>query len=493
MPAPLPSNDAPDTEPMRASGRALAAGERWAEFEIERVLCETATSIVYLATDHALEVQVAVKEYMPLQLAWRDAAGQVHPAVGRPTDAWEAGRRAFIGEARLLARTDHPALMRVLRLWEAQGTACCVMPYLPGKRLIDARESPEWLPPEAQVLQMLDALLGALANFHAVAGAAHGGVRPSNILVRPGGTPVLLGPGQASRATASDLVESLMARLEPSFAPPELSVSIGDHAPGPWSDLYALAAVMRWWMTGAAPPSAAQVAAGRRLEPMGELMRRLHGAWPQRPYAAALLEALDAALLPLPRERPRSVAEFRERLGPLLPGRWLWLDAGQASGASGSSTGPAEPLSAPVQQALDAPAASVAPMARTEERPRTSRPMPLDPLARRSGPMPLDEAPSPLPVDEALERFRAARQRGPEPGWRGWWARWQQPLVGAGLLALFASVWFMDPPAPSVTVRPLGLPQERVSEEPAEAPTAASDVSPATERPASGPAAAPSR
>jgi hypothetical protein len=287
MPAPLPSNDAPDTEPMRASGRALAAGERWAEFEIERVLCETATSIVYLATDHALEVQVAVKEYMPLQLAWRDAAGQVHPAVGRPTDAWEAGRRAFIGEARLLARTDHPALMRVLRLWEAQGTACCVMPYLPGKRLIDARESPEWLPPEAQVLQMLDALLGALANFHAVAGAAHGGVRPSNILVRPGGTPVLLGPGQASRATASDLVESLMARLEPSFAPPELSVSIGDHAPGPWSDLYALAAVMRWWMTGAAPPSAAQVAAGRRLEPMGELMRRLHGAWPQRPYAAA--------------------------------------------------------------------------------------------------------------------------------------------------------------------------------------------------------------
>jgi hypothetical protein len=119
--------------------------------------------------------------------------------------------------------------------------------------------------------------------------------------------------------------------------------------------------------------------------------------------------------------------------------------------------------------------------------------MPLDPLARRSGPMPLDEAPPPLPVDEALERFRAARQRGPEPGWRGWWARWQQPLVGAGLLALFASVWFMDPPAPSVTVRPLGLPQERVSEEPAEAPTAASDVSPATERPASGPAAAPSR
>jgi serine/threonine protein kinase len=485
MPAHVPTDDAPDTEPMRASGRALAAGTRWAEFEIERVLCETATSIVYLATDHALEVQVAVKEYMPLQLAWRDTAGQVHPAAGRPTDAWDAGRRAFIGEARLLARADHPALIRVLRLWEAQGTACCVMPYLPGKRLTDARESPEWLPPETQVLQMLDALLGALANFHAVAGVAHGGVQPSNILVRPGGMPVLLGPGQASRATASDLVESLMARLEPSFAPPELTVSIGDHAPGPWSDLYALAAVMRWWMTGAAPPSAAQVAAGRRLEPMGELMRRLYGAWPQRPYATALLEALDAALLPLPRERPRSVAEFRERLGPLLPGRWLWLDTRQAPAASGPPAEQTEPLSALMQQALDAPAASVTPVPHAEERPRTSKPMPLDPLARRSGPVPLDdEAAAALPVDEALERFRAARQRGLEPGWRGWWARWQQPLVGAGLLALFASVWFMDPPAPRVTVTSPGAVQERAVEEPAEAAPAASGAS-AADTPAS--------
>ena len=490
MPDHPTSNGPAATEPLRASARALAAGTRWAEFEIERVLCETATSVVYLATDHALEVQVAVKEYMPLQLAWRGATGQVHPAGGRPTDAWDAGLRAFVGEARLLAHADHPALVRVLRLWEAHGTACCAMPYLPGKRLADARESPEWMPPEAQVLQVLDALLGALANFHAVAGAAHGGVRPSNILMRPGGMPVLLGPGQASRATASDLVESLMARLEPSFAPPELSVSIGDHAPGPWSDLYALAAVMRWWMTGAAPPSAAQVASGRRLEPMGELMRRLYGAWPQRPYASALLEALDAALLPVPRERPRSVAEFRERLGSLLPGRWLWFDA--APTRATSSARPverSETLTALEQQTLDAPAASPLAGARAE-RPRTSKPMPLDALARRSGPMPLDEAPpASASMDETLERLRAVRQTQPEPGWRGWWARWQQPLVGAGLLALFASVWFLEPPAPSVSVPPPTLSRGQPSGDASETPAGATGGTDAVaEPPASAPA-----
>ncbi len=481
-----PPSSAP--QPRRASARALAAGVRWAEFEIERVLCETATSIVYLATDHALEVQVAVKEYMPLQLAWRDTAGLVHPAEGRPTDAWEAGLRAFIGEARLLARADHPALVRVTRLWEAQGTACCAMPYVAGKRLSDTRESPEWAPTEAQVLQVLDALLGALAHYHAVTGAAHGGVRPSNILLRPSGMPMLLGPGQASRATASDLVESLMARLEPSFAPPELSVSIGDHAPGPWSDLYALAAVMRWWMTGAAPPSAAQVAAGRRLEPLGELVRRLHGAWPQRPYAAALLDALDAALLPLPRERPRSVAEFRERLGALLPGRWPWPDAAAAAVTPAPPADRPSPLPVLDQQSLDAPAASPAAAPAREERLQTSKPMPLDPLARRSAPTPLDEGPAPLAVDEALARFRAARARGPEPGWRGWWSRWQQPLVGAGLLALFVSVWFLEPPAPSVNVTPAGLPRESDTAERTEPSTAGDPAAPpAGDTPASAP------
>jgi hypothetical protein len=56
--------------------------------------------------------------------------------------------------------------------------------------------------------------------------------------------------------------------------------------------------------------------------------------------------------------------------------------------------------------------------------------------------------------------------------------------VGAGLLALFASVWFMDPPAPRVTVTSPGAVQERAVEEPAEAAPAASGAS-AAETPAS--------
>lgn len=425
-----PESTAAVNEPAPAGDRILPAGTRWGEFEIERVLSDSGSGLVYLATDHALEVPVAIKEYFPLHLAWRDAVGQVHPLPGRDPQAWEAGLRAFIGEARLLARCEHPALVRVLRLVHTDGTARCVMPYVPGKRLSETRESPQWMPSQAQVLRVLDALLGALEDFHAT-GGVHAGVRPSNILLRPDGRPVLLGPGHASRATASDLVESLMARLEPSFDPPELSVSIGGHTPGPWSDLYALAAVLRWWMTGVVPPPAAQVAAGRRLESMDELLRRLHGAWPQRPYAAGLLEALDAALLPVPRERPRSVAEFRARLDG-LEARWHATspavpDPGRVANMAGPPPAP-QPMAAAV-----AASSSL-----------RSRPMPLDPSGVPTPPMAPPEGPTGLP-DGALARFRAARSATPQAPWP---QRWRQGLVGAALAALFVGVWFLEPPPP---------------------------------------------
>jgi serine/threonine protein kinase len=436
-----PESTAAVNEPAPAGARILPAGTRWAEFEIERVLSDSGSGLVYLATDHALEVPVAIKEYFPLHLAWRDALGQVHPLPGRDTQAWEAGLRAFIGEARLLARCEHPALVRVLRLVQTEGTARCVMPYVPGKRLSETRESPQWMPSEAQVLQVLDALLGALEDFHAT-GGVHGGVRPSNILLRPDGRPVLLGPGHASRATASDLVESLMARLEPSFAPPEVSVSIGGHAPGPWSDLYALAAVLRWWMTGMAPPPAAQVAAGRRLESMDELLRRLHGAWPQRPYPSALLEALDAALLPVPRERPRSVAEFRAR----LDGR----GAGRRGAVASVVPGPVQAGGAAPPQTPSPPpegAAASPPSVR-------SRPMPLDPSGGSALPTGAAGGAA-LSPDEALARLRATRTDPPAAPWP---QRWRQGLVGAALAALFIGVWFLEPPAPSGPLPGPGLP-----------------------------------
>ena len=59
------------------------------------------------------------------------ARGTQVPVVRPDADTFEAGLRSFINEARMLAQFDHPALVKVYRFWEANGTAYMVMPYLP--------------------------------------------------------------------------------------------------------------------------------------------------------------------------------------------------------------------------------------------------------------------------------------------------------------------------------------------------------------------------
>jgi serine/threonine protein kinase len=55
---------------------ALLPGTRLGEFELKGLLGVGGFGIVYLAFDHALEREVAVKEYMPASLAGRTASGK---------------------------------------------------------------------------------------------------------------------------------------------------------------------------------------------------------------------------------------------------------------------------------------------------------------------------------------------------------------------------------------------------------------------------------
>jgi len=301
--------------PQLDESNALPAGTRFAELEIISTLGVGGFGIVYLAQDHALQRRVAIKEYMPAQLVRRDSGSLVTVRAGVLRETFELGRRSFVNEARLLARFDHPALLKVYRFWEAHGTAYMAMPYLQGQTLKQARLAMAQRPDEDWLRRVLLALLDGLALLHAEA-IVHRDISPDNILLpEGGGDPILLDFG-AARQAIEDRSQHMTAILKPSFAPIEQYAEATGLRQGPWTDLYALGAVMHYLLLGHTPPPATARAMVDEYLPLSGA--GLLG------YSMPLLLCLDWMLRVHPQERPQSVAELRaalagERAAPLPP------------------------------------------------------------------------------------------------------------------------------------------------------------------------------
>ncbi|HZE91771.1 MAG TPA: protein kinase, partial [Rhizobacter sp.] len=201
-----------------SGGHALAPGTRLEYFEIAHVLSTSSFGIVYLATDLVLQQPVAIKEYLPTAAASRSDGLNVTLQAAAQADAFQRGRRAFIHEARMLARCDNPALLRILRLWEGNGTVYRAMPYYAGTSLLTWRQSLQDPPQEAWLRNFSEVLLGALDTL-GQAGLVHRRITPSNILLQPDERPVLLDFDAVRSEMVSDQAQSLMAALDPAFAP----------------------------------------------------------------------------------------------------------------------------------------------------------------------------------------------------------------------------------------------------------------------------------
>ena len=151
----------------QTGGNALPPGTWLGRFELAGVLGEGGFGIVYRARDHSLDRYVALKEYMPSTLAVRNGATQVHVRSERHRETFEAGRKSFVNEARLLARFDHPSLVKVYQFWEENGTAYMVMPYYEGLTLKERLRELPAPPDEAWLMALLAPLTQALMVLHA--------------------------------------------------------------------------------------------------------------------------------------------------------------------------------------------------------------------------------------------------------------------------------------------------------------------------------------
>jgi tRNA A-37 threonylcarbamoyl transferase component Bud32 len=272
-------------------------------YRILRVVGSGGFGITYEAEDIKLGTLTAIKEYYPADFADRDATMSVRPKSERHKLTFERGRSNFLQEARTLARFEHPSIVRVRRVFEANATAYMVMRLERGENFELWLQRLGRLPTQAELDRIAGSLLDALELMHAE-NFLHRDIAPDNIIVRGDGTPVLVDFGSARR-TVAEMSRTLTGIVKAGYSPHE-QYSSDSRAQGPWSDLYALGGTLYRAVAGRPPEEAALRIDSDQMQPAADAAKGR--------YRASFLAAIDACLRVRHSERPRSVAQLR----PLL-------------------------------------------------------------------------------------------------------------------------------------------------------------------------------
>ena len=290
--------------PLLLPHRTLLQGQ----FLVGRVLGRPGGfGITYLGWDLRLERRVAIKEFLPRDLAGR-GADQVSVVPHSPEDreVFHYGLEQFLREARTLAKLDHPNIVRVMQVFEANGTAYLVMEFYQGLTLAEHLERQGGRLDEDSSRQLIGPVLDGLRAVHAK-GFLHRDIKPQNIyLARTEGggvRPILLDFG-AARQAVGERSQSVSVLGTPGYAPFEQYHSRGQQ--GPWTDVYAVAAVLYRMVTGSTPVPANERMADDDLPPASAFG-----------VSAALSATLSRALALKPDGRPQSAAAMQAALAPV--------------------------------------------------------------------------------------------------------------------------------------------------------------------------------
>jgi TPR repeat protein/tRNA A-37 threonylcarbamoyl transferase component Bud32 len=288
---------------------ALPRGYHLHWYLLEQVLGQGGFGITYLARDTNLDQRVAIKEYLPVEVAARRNDASVRARTEEHDERYRGGLARFIREARTLARFDHPNIVRVLSVFEFNNTAYMVMRFEEGSNLAAVLEKRATLP-EGELTRIVQPILDGLELVHN-AGFIHRDIKPDNIHIRADGSPVLLDFGSARQPISR--APSMTILVAPGYAPFEQYYSSGENQ-GPWTDIYALGATCYRAISGAAPLDA--IARSKGVLGSAREMLVPASVVGAGKYSARLLKAIDHALEFEERKRPQSIAEWRRELLP---------------------------------------------------------------------------------------------------------------------------------------------------------------------------------
>ena len=225
--------------------------------------------ITYIAMHLPDEKIVAIKEFFPANLAVRDTDNEtVVPADDTKAVYYRTGMKSFSEEGRILyLLSDIEHIVHVTEQIQANNTTYLVMEYVPGISLKKYMKQQQKLFSEQEMLTLMQPILLALQTMHQK-GILHRDISPENLMLSPDNTLTLIDFGAARTFSRSD-DDNLTVILKRGYAPEEQYHS--NSRPGPWTDLYAVCAVMYQMLTGILPQEASARAEEDHLTPISRI------------------------------------------------------------------------------------------------------------------------------------------------------------------------------------------------------------------------------
>lgn len=284
---------------------ALKQGHRLHWYEIREILGQGGFGITYLANDKNLDHEVAIKEYLPSDLATRVEDHTLQPVSIEHEDRYRWGLKSFIDEARTLGQFKHPNIVRVRNVFEANNTAYMIMDYELGETLQDILNRRKILD-QADIETVIFPIVDGMKMIHAH-GFIHRDIKPANIFIRVDGDPVLLDFGSA-RQSLEEGQGSITSIFSKGYAPIE-QYNTNEDQQGPWTDIYALGATMYRTISGIPPCDAVDRSSAISMTTRDTYVSAREIG--EGRYSLALLEAIDYAMKFRKEDRPQTMSEWQ--------------------------------------------------------------------------------------------------------------------------------------------------------------------------------------
>ncbi len=276
------------------------------DYKIEDYLGSGGFGITYRATDIELGHEVAIKEYFPKSFAHREDSTTVRATSQGEESDYDWGLDRFLNEARTLVKLNHPNVVRAIRFFRENNTAYLVQEFLQGHDMEDWLTSRKRTLDQDAIDRLLGPILSAMEEVHN-SNILHRDIKPANIFIRKSDNAPLIIDFGASRYSIGEHTGTTALIASPHYSPNE-AFARRSNLQGEWTDIYSLGATFYRVLTGAPPNDSTLRMIEDDYVPLGKALDNAES------YRPSFLAAIDKALAVMPKDRPQTIAEFRDLL-----------------------------------------------------------------------------------------------------------------------------------------------------------------------------------